>query len=304
MEFQSNWRYDNFYPDAQAMRQKIDDHFTEAVAGKQPFNQRAVWNYWFIPTLYTYFRAEPWSVFTQPVYDAFMQHLRAFAARQYGLAIPTMPFISMYVNGCGQNIHNDFGNGRLAYVFSLTNWEQRHFLGGETFIYSTGDTVYEKYFQSTGGWGFYDFIEPVFNRLAMFDDRFPHAVNFIQGTMDPHDARFVLHGHMEESDTPYVEGGLRGVDISALFLPLKSAVRDMLLSHGMDGFISLALPVGASGISGPPQLRCMQLLPKSREAKGVSLAVDDAKALVAKVIWPQTANPSTLVLSLGATPLR
>jgi hypothetical protein len=304
MDFQTHWRYEDFYPDAHLMRQKIDEHFTESIAGKQTFDKRAVWNYWFIPTLYMYLRAEPWVIFPG-LYERFMSHLQAFAARQYGLIIPTKPFISMYVNGCGQNIHNDFGNGRLAYVFSLTKWAERRFLGGETFIYNIGDKVYDKFFKSTGGWGFYDFVEPVFNRLALFDDRLPHAVNPIQGTMDPLDARYALHGHMEEPKTvPYVEGGLQDADLTASFEPVRNSISGMFKSHGLDGFVSVELSVAPSGTSGQADIKCMQLLPLTRESKSVALGLDDAKQILSKAVWPAVGSPSKLVFALGAAPLR
>lgn len=305
MEFKTHWRYDDFYPDAHVMRKVIDDHFTESVAGKVPFNQRAIWNYWFIPTLYMYFRAQPWVLMPEPVFEGFMSHLRAFAARQFGLVIPTKPFISMYVNGCGQNIHNDFKNGRLAYVFSLTKWAERKFLGGETFIYHVGDKSKERFLQSTGGWGWYDFVEPVFNRLALFDDRMPHAVNFIQGTMDPLDARFALHGHMEEPLTVgYVEGGLSGADLSAHYDPLRNAISSMFQSLSLDGFISAALTVEPSGATSKVDIRCMQLVDTSKESQNIAVATERAKEMLAGAKWPSAASASILVVAIGAAALK
>src|SRR5262245_54094351 len=49
------------------------------------------------------------------------------------------------------------------------------------------------------GTGFYELIEPRFNRLTVFDDRLIHGVECPQGSMDPVDGRCVLHGHIEES---------------------------------------------------------------------------------------------------------
>lgn len=222
MEFKTHWKFENFYPEAERMRGVIDEHFTESIAGKKPFHERSLWNYWYIPQMYTYLRAEPWVLLSPEIFEAFMMHLRAFVAWKFGLVIPTKPFMSMYIDGCGQNVHNDFGNGRLAYVFSLTRWAERHFQGGETMIYHLGEKSHNAFLHPTGGWGWYDFVNPEFNRLALFDDRMPHAVNFIKGTMDPLDARFALHGHMEEPmAVPYCEGGLNNYDMSASFTPLR-----------------------------------------------------------------------------------
>jgi hypothetical protein len=305
MEFRTHWKFEEFYPDAFLMRRKIEEHFTESIAGGQPFGKRAIWNYWFIPTLYMYLRAEPWVLFPPELFEAFMSHLRAFAARQFGMIITTSPFVSMYVNGCGQNIHNDFGNGRLAYVFSLTKWEQRHFSGGETFVYKTGHEANEKVFQSTGGWGWYDFIEPAFNRLALFDDRLPHAVNPVQGTMDPLDARFVMHGHMEEPGTvPYCTGGLEGTDMQEAFGRAKTAISTMLRAHLLDGFLTLKLSVEPSGASRQAEITCMQLLPSAKEAQSTDTAENDAKEILSRIAWPASAAPSELVFAISSGPLR
>jgi hypothetical protein len=303
MEFKTHWKFDDFYPGAPLMRKAIDDHFTESIACKQPFNRRAVWNYWYIPTLYAYFRAAPGEFFGSE-YDAFMRFLREFAAREFGLAITTLPFLSMYLDGCVQNIHNDATNGRLAYVYSLTNWEARKFLGGETFVYLVGDAAFEKIFRPTGGFGFYDFIEPHFNRLGLFDDRLPHAVNAIQGTMNPLDARFALHGHMEEPQAiPFAEGGLAGADLAQGFEYARSEAMRAFGGGGCHGFVTFEVTVQADGL-GQPRARHMQLLQRDRTAENPTHCVEKFLGLLSAIRWPQAAAPSTLVFALGAGPLQ
>jgi len=54
---------------------------------------------------------------------------------------------------------------------------------------------------------------PHFNRLLIFDDRLPHAVERIEGAMDPGEGRFVLHGHISEGG-PIVEGALPAAAIA------------------------------------------------------------------------------------------
>ena len=54
---------------------------------------------------------------------------------------------------------------------------------------------------------------PHFNRLLIFDDRLPHAVERIEGAMDPGEGRFVLHGHISEGG-PIVEGTLPAAAIA------------------------------------------------------------------------------------------
>jgi hypothetical protein len=73
------------------------------------------------------------------------------------------------------------------------------------------------------GRGFYEAIEPRFNRLVIFDDRLPHAVDRVDGPMDPVEGRFVLHGHLSEAG-PVVTGALPA---NAVLEPIVDAVRSL-----------------------------------------------------------------------------
>jgi hypothetical protein len=304
MDFKTHWIVDNFYKDASVMRKKIDEHFTESMAKALPFESRAIWNYWHIPQLYTYLRARPRFVMGE-THRPFIIQLRQYAAKQFGLMIPSVPFLSMYINGCGQNIHNDARNGRIAYVFSLTKWQERHFSGGETLIYKLGDTHHHTYFNPNAGSGFYNAVEPVFNRLVLFDDRMPHAVNPIMGTMNPHDARFVMHGHMEEPSTvPYVEGGLMETDLTAAFIALRAEIAKIFISHGHHGFITWDVQIEPSGITASTAIKHMQLMPLSKSSSEVPLSIDDAIDVVAQYIWPSAQTPSRLVFAISSGSLR
>ena len=209
MDFKTHWIFDDFHEKAENLRGDIDKLFHEGPE-RLPFHKRTVWNYWYT-NMYIYLRASPASVFAPTHHTLFMERLRHFAARRFGLKLRGEPFLSMYIDGCRQGMHNDFGNGRVAYVYSLTHWDQRHFRGGETLLYRVGATQYRLMFDSTGGIGYYERVAPRFNRLTIFDDRVPHSVDQISGTMDPKDARFVMHGHFEDSRVvAYVEGALEG----------------------------------------------------------------------------------------------
>lgn len=300
MELQTCWWHDQFYPHAPLLRRMLDDHFTESHMKTRPFQERTIWNYWYIPTLYAYMRAESARMFG-PALMPFMRHLQDFTARMWGLHSPSLPFISMYINGCMQNIHNDVGNGRLAFVYSLTNWEERHFEGGETFVYHVGEKQYERLFKPVGGWGFYQTIEPVFNRLGIFDDRMPHAVNLIRGSMNPHDARFALHGHLEEPDRfGFVEGPVARYDLTAQWLQVKEAAQRIFSSHGHSGFISYHLELDEAGRMSVGAPRLVQLLPVSlRESKPTSLSLDDFQDFLAAMQWPKAEGRSSLVFTAG-----
>ena len=48
-------------------------------------------------------------------------------------------------------------------------------------------------------------VQPRFNRLTVFDGRYPHGVRPVEGTRDPLKARLVLHGWFTEP-TPFFDG--------------------------------------------------------------------------------------------------
>lgn len=48
-------------------------------------------------------------------------------------------------------------------------------------------------------------VPPHFNRLSVFDGRYPHGVRAVEGTRDPLKARLVLHGWFTEP-VPFFEG--------------------------------------------------------------------------------------------------
>lgn len=211
---------DNFLPSelAEAMRQDIDAHFAMPQAHLADTHQ--VWNYWYVPELYTYLRTSPEKIIRREHMDAFMQKLRAWSLGILGLGNVTWPYLSLYVGGCRQSWHNDAINGRFAFVFSLTR-DERRTAGGETLVMREGDLFRNNLARPVAGRGLYDAIQPRFNRLVVFDDRLPHAVERLEGAMDPIEGRFVLHGHMSETGTA-VAGALSADAVAA---PLAAAIR-------------------------------------------------------------------------------
>lgn len=77
---------------------------------------------------------------------------------------------------------------------AATDWEGRGFTGGETMILKPHVLDYWRSFQPGQGLEerhFLDLVEPRFNRLTVFDPRFPHGVRAVTGTRDPLKARLV-----------------------------------------------------------------------------------------------------------------
>src|SRR4051812_8037684 len=98
---------DDFLPldIAEAMRADVERHFATPSA-HQP-NTHQVWNYWFVPGLYTYLRTTPEKVIQNSRVDYFMSALRDWSTATLGLGKVTRPYLSLYVSGCSQGLHND-----------------------------------------------------------------------------------------------------------------------------------------------------------------------------------------------------
>jgi Rps23 Pro-64 3,4-dihydroxylase Tpa1-like proline 4-hydroxylase len=211
---------DDFLPAklAAAIRGDIDVHFAEPAVHRPDTHQ--VWNYWFVPQLYTYLRTAPEKLIRRDRVDEFMRAMQSWSILTLGLGNVTWPYLSLYVAGCRQGLHNDATNGRFAFVYSLTR-DARRTIGGETLVFRQGDPFRGNLAAASAGRSFYEVIEPKFNRLVVFDDRLPHAVERVEGSMDPCEGRFVLHGHLSETG-PIISGALPLADIEE---PMMAALQ-------------------------------------------------------------------------------
>ena len=284
---------DRFLPDelAREMRAAVDGHFAE------PYKQSAehqVWNYWFVPDMYTFLRTAPDKVIPRPLLERFHAALTAWAWNVLGLGNVTYPYLSVYVDGCSQSIHNDSTNGRFGYVYSLT-WDRRDTRGGETIVYHEGDLYRRNLTTMTGGrGGLYELIEPAFNRLAIFDDRMPHGVSRIEGSMNPVHGRIVMHGHISETG-PGVRGPLRPDQVGP---PVEEAANEALSRFDMacdpHGPIVIRLAIRADGGVDQARLVLDRLaFPDGASTDGMAEAVVEA----AKTLrFPAAAEPSEAVV--------
>jgi hypothetical protein len=211
---------DDFLPldAALAMRKDIEAHFGTPERHKPDTHQ--VWNYWFVPKMYTYLRATPEKVIERPRVQNFYDALLSWSSNTLGMAYVTWPYLSLYVSGCRQGLHNDALNGRFGFVYSLTP-NERKTSGGETIIFHEGDPVRNHLRAPASGQSFYEAVAPRFNRLVVFDDRMPHAVEQVDGSMDPVEGRIVLHGHLGDGG-PIIIGSLSP---QAVLEPVSKAVQ-------------------------------------------------------------------------------
>lgn len=195
-----------FTPLAQPMREQVERHFRTP---ERHGLEHQVWNYWYVPNSYTYLRTTPDKVIERALVDQFVAQVAEFAMTQLGMDHVTWPFLSLYVDSCGQALHNDSRNGSIGYVFSLTRWDERKFSGGETMLFHEQDYWSTGRFTSTGATSsFYDLVPARFNQLLLFDDRVPHSVPMVRGVVDPCDGRIVMHGHIT-AQRVIVRGALR-----------------------------------------------------------------------------------------------
>lgn len=235
---------DDFLPDENSlsMRADIDAHFSDPQNHKP--DTHYVWNYWHVPGSYTYLKSVPERVIAREKVEAFVQALRTWAAVNVGFGHVTWPFLSMYVPGCSQGVHNDSVNGRLGYVFSLTR-NSRRTVGGETVVFQDRDLFRSNLDKPAAGSAIFDLVEPRFNRLTLFDDRVPHAVQRVDGSMDPVEGRFVLHGHISESGV-VAQGALHP---DAIREPVSAALEELRggVAKGAHGPLVYCIEIGQDG---------------------------------------------------------
>jgi 2-oxoglutarate-Fe(II)-dependent oxygenase superfamily protein len=230
---------------AREMRRDIEAHFADPEGHNAEIHQ--VWNYWFVPDMYTYLRTAPEKVVDRDRIEAFHNALCDWSIAMLGMPKVTWPYLSLYVSGCRQGWHNDTRNGRFAFVYSLTR-NERQTIGGETMVQRDVDPFRAYLTRAAAGHSFYDTIEPKFNRLIVFDDRLPHAVERIDGSMDPTEGRFVLHGHLSEGGT-IIEGPLPVKSVAGPLMELLRQFKDEYSAEAAlyNGPLVFRLTVDADG---------------------------------------------------------
>ena len=199
MKSQSYQTVDRFYSDAKRLREDFASRFKDPRSTR---SDRFVWDYWHVPGQYTLLRTPALSFFNEKVYLPFHEALVQWGRRELGCHDVSPPWLSCYVDGCQQELHADVPHGPWAFVYSLTPWRSRKFSGGETLILKP-ETL--RFWEKTGAQedgtrgeverkDLIDLIPAEFNRLTVFDPRFPHGVTPVKGVQDPREGRLVIHG--------------------------------------------------------------------------------------------------------------
>jgi hypothetical protein len=293
--FQSPTIHDEFCGFAREMRAAFEAHFADPYAMKPP--QHFVWNYWHVPGRYTYLRSELPAVLGRELANRFLQHLETWSLLRYGLK-PRMPWLSLYVNGCEQGLHNDAGNGRLAYVYSLTRWQERRFSGGETLLLRPQARALERQTNSSSLGDLMQLVPADFNRLILFDDRQPHGVARLSGTMAPAEGRLVIHGHLIETE-PVLIGALPAAALASIGATLQSDFARLSAAANQDvhGVVTLRADIAANGAIG--NARVLSDIAWALNARGEEVKREIVQAALAHLgalqKFPTASAPSILI---------
>jgi Rps23 Pro-64 3,4-dihydroxylase Tpa1-like proline 4-hydroxylase len=288
---------DDFLPAelAEAMRREIDSHFAEPQTHTADRHQ--VWNYWFVPALYAYLRTAPERVIAKPSMDAFHERLRGWSINTMGLGAATLPYLSLYVSGCREALHNDALNGRFDYVYSLTR-NERATIGGSTIVHREGDPSRSHMTSAGAGATFFDAVEPRFNRLIVFDDRLPHAVERVDGSMDPREGRFVLHGHLSESG-PIAAGALSPEQVIPVVGQGVHGFAESTFIDGYHGALTLRLDIRPDGVVAGCRLLLDRVLSADPADRRWPRVLHELIGRFSALRFPAAAGPTVLVVPLA-----
>lgn len=273
---------DHFYKEATSLRTYFEDQFKDP---RQTHQKRFVWDYWHVPDQYTLMRTPAYHYFPEKMYSAFHRYLVRWGQENLGCHNISAPWMSYYINGCHQNFHSDVPHGPWAFVFSLTPWKGRKWTGGETMILKPQVLDYWNYFVEETDREVSSFIERIpspFNRLTVFDPRFPHGVTEVKGTQDPLDARLVIHGWFVEP-RPYVVGALSTQAVQrSLDEPLHELQNVLAQLGDFHGTMSFRLDVSATG-----EVRTIKILTNTVKALNGSDQTSDYLLKAIKKIFKQ-----------------
>jgi hypothetical protein len=235
---------DGFAPEAAALRGVFDERFADPRSTR---GDRFVWDFWHVPGQYTHLRTPAWTYFPRALYAAFHRRLVAWGRETLGCHDVSPPWLSCYVDGCGQQLHGDLPHGPFAFVLSLTRG--RAFSGGQTLLLRDEVLDFWDDFRSVRAVEEGELVravEPRFNRLVVFDPRIPHGVREVRGTRDPREGRLVIHGWFVQP-RPFVRGPLRPAALAARTEELLGELPALLGELPLAGLLAVAFDVTRTG---------------------------------------------------------
>ncbi len=288
---------DGFAPEAAKLRETFDARFANPRGTRA---DRFVWDYWHVPGQYTALRTPAWTYFPKQVYAQFHNRLVAWGRSTLGCHDISPPWLSLYVEGCRQELHGDLPHGPWAFVFSLTNWRGRAFRGGETLLVQDDVLDFWHDFASVRGVEEAELIraiEPKFSRLTVFDPRIPHGVRQVTGTHDPREGRLVIHGWFVQP-RPFVTGPLAPRALEQRIADLTGALGGWLGELPIAGLYSVAFDVDRRGtVRRVRSLSDTTRVPRALDRSRAALIRKIRAAIVDWRFGPQR-GPSSVTLPL------
>jgi hypothetical protein len=237
---------DRFAPESRALRSTFDERFAEPRSTR---SDRFVWDWWHVPGQYTALRTPAWTYFPRKIYESFHRRLVAWGRETLGCHDISPPWLSLYIEGCRQELHGDLPHGPFAFVYSLTNWTKRKFAGGETLLLRDEVLDFWQDFRSVRAVEEHELlraIEPRFDRLTVFDPRIPHGVRTVTGTRDPREGRLVIHGWFVQP-RPFIRGPLPVRTLTTRIAELGGQLGSWLEELPVSGVLSVAFTVDRRG---------------------------------------------------------
>lgn len=165
--------------------------------------ERFRWDFWHIKDRYTHFRTPAELYLSGKLLSEMTADLESFGARVLGCSAISPLWLSAYTDGCEQKLHLDQPHGPWAFVLPISPRFQFE-NGGSTLLLKS--TTLSHWSPNSFEWRskhqprplefdeLVERVEPVANRLLVFDPRIPHGVECVSGSKDLLDARLVLHG--------------------------------------------------------------------------------------------------------------
>ncbi len=254
---------ERFAPEAKQLRAHFDARFADP---RRADEGRFVWDYWHVPGQYSHLRTPAWTYFPPRLYERLHTRLVSWGRRTLGCHDISPPWLSCYIDGCGQELHGDLPHGPFAWVLSLTRWDQRTFSGGETLLLRDETLDYWRRFSSVRSIERAEvvaLVPPRWNQLLIFDPRVPHGVSEVRGTRDPRHGRLVLHGWFVQP-RPFIEGPLSVRELMAGVERLSETVT-AAIDAGLDlqGLVSVRFAVAPDG-----RVRRLALLADTTKSPG------------------------------------
>ena len=173
-----------------------------------------------------FLRARPEAILSAEDVRHFVEALRAWSLDRLGLARVSRPVLDLHAAGAPAGSAE--AKGRLVYQYFLMR-EGAPPTGGGTVL---GNEV----------------VDPLFNRLAVFDSRAAHAVAPLEGSPAPAEARLALTGTIRESG-PSLSGSLT---LDQAWPGLEPVLRrffaeNQAVVRGHDGLLVIQCKIGANG---------------------------------------------------------